>query len=139
MSYTKKIALYDKVTIDGTDVSNAFKTIGVNLVDATQDASGFSETGFDETLQGSRAASFVGDIFYTPESHALLYPLFKNRTVFEMEWQPDGLVDPTREVWHGNVRMFGYNPSDARGNVSDMSGVTFAAADSAGIVADAAT
>lgn len=139
MSYTKETALYDRVTIDGTDVSNLFKAIAADITDAEVDVSGFSVTGADETLQGNRTSGLTGDIFYTPEGHAILWPLFRDRTVFEIEWQPDGLVDPTREVWHGNVKMFGYNPSATRGDARVMSGVSFKAADADGIVADAAT
>src|SRR5689334_17820517 len=115
-------------------MSNAFRGVTLELTDAEQDASGFSVSGADETLQGNRASALTGDIFYTPESHAILYPLYRDRTTFEIEWQPDGLIDPTREVWHGNVKMFGYPPGAARGDVRVMSGVTFRAADSAGIV-----
>jgi len=139
VTYTKEIALYDKITIDGEDVSNLFKSFALNLTDAQQDASGFSETGFDETLHGNRAASATADIFYTPEGHAILYPLYRDRVTFELEWQPDGLIDATREVWHGNVKMFGYPPGASRGDVRVMSGITFAAADALGITADAAT
>lgn len=139
MSYTKEIALYDRVTIDGSDVSNLFKAIAPDITDAEVDASGFSATGFDETLQGNRTASLTSDIFYTPEGHAILWPLFRDRVTFEIEWQPDGLIDNTREVWHGMVKMFGYNPGATRGDVRVMSGVTFKAVDANGIVADAAT
>lgn len=139
MSYTKEIALYDKITVDGEDVSNLFKSIAPDITDAEVDVSGFSVTGADETLQGNRTSTLTADIFYTPEGHAILYPLFRDRVTFEVTWQPDGLIDPTREVWHGNVKMFGYNPSATRGDARVMSGVAFKAADADGIVADAAT
>jgi hypothetical protein len=74
MAYTKKIARHDKITIDGTDVSNSFKTMGRPSVDATEDVSGFSTTGNDETLPGSRAQSFTGEAFYTEELALILEP-----------------------------------------------------------------
>jgi hypothetical protein len=138
MAYTKDIALSDKITIDGTDASNAFRTFGLDSTDDQVDASGFSETGNDELLQGKRAQSFSGECFYTPESYALLYPLYRDRTTFELEWQPDGLADDTREVWYGNVKLLSFNPTATRGDVRVMT-CTFTAADADGIVAGAAT
>jgi hypothetical protein len=138
VTYTKDIALHDKISVDGSDMSNAFSAIALALTDAQVDASGFSVSGFDETLQGNRAAGITATIFYTPESHAILYPLYRDRVVFEIVWQPDGLIDATREVWHGMVKLYGYPPDATRGNVRTMQ-VTFTGADANGIVADAAT
>lgn len=138
MSYTKQIALSDKIEIDGNDVSDAFSAFNVDLSDEQVDVSGFNADGSDEYLQGKRASSFTGTAFYTPELHAILYPLYANRDTFEVTWQPDGLADPTREVWYGNVNLLNYPPTAERGNVRTMS-LTFPAADAAGIVAAAAT
>lgn len=138
MTYTKDIALHDSIVIDGTDMSNAFRSMALDSTDAEVDASGFSVSGFDETLQGNRTSALTGDVFYTPESYAILWPLYRDRTIFEITWQPDGLIDPTREVWHGMVKMFGFPPGATRGDVRIMS-ITFRAADENGIVADAAT
>jgi hypothetical protein len=138
VSYTKQIALSDKITIDGTDVSDAFRSFGLTSEDEQVDVSGFNATGADEFLQGKRTQSFQGEVFYTSEIYTLLYPIYANRTVVEVEWQPDGLSDATREVYYGNCSMLQFSPTTTRGDVAAYS-VTLAAADAAGIVAAAAT
>ena len=134
MAFTKDIALHDEILIDGTDASNAFRTFGFSSEHTEEDVSGFSVTGFDETLAGKTAQSLSGEAFYTPESYALLYPLHANRTVFAIQWQPDGLVDPTRETYIGNVQLNTFNPEATRGSVRVMT-CTFKAADENGITA----
>lgn len=132
MAYTKKIANFDKITIDGTDVSNSFSEFGRPSDDAVIDVSGFSATGNDESLPGPRTASFAGTAFYTEELGAIVEPLYKNRTVCAITWQPDGLVDATREIYSGNVTINTWSPSSTRGSVRT---VAFSAlpADAAGI------
>jgi hypothetical protein len=138
VSYTKDIARHDRVTLDGVDASNAFRSFGFSSEHTTEDVTGFSVTGNQETLPGATTQTFEGEAFYTPELYQLLYPLHKNRTVFEAQWQPDGLVDPTREVYHGNVTINTFNPNAEVGGVRVMT-VTFAPADADGINADAGT
>lgn len=138
MAFTKNIALHHKISADGEDVSNAFRTFGSPSSKAVQDASGFSVTGADEQLVGARTDTFEGEMFYTPESYALFRPLYDAGTVFEMTWQPEGLVDDTREVYVGNVQMTQFGASISRGSV-EVFPVTFIAADADGITANAAT
>jgi hypothetical protein len=136
MAYTKLISRHDKITIDGTDVSNSFNAMGRPSVHSDEDVSGFSVTGIDETLPGSTAQSFEGTAFYTEELAAIVGPLHAARTTCAITWQPDGLVDATREIYSGNCKIMEFSPSNTRGSVSTM---TFRAtpADSAGItVAD---
>lgn len=118
MTYTKLIARSDRITIDGTDVSNSFRTFGRPSTDSTEDVSGFSATGVDETLPGSRAQSFVGEAFYTEELGAIVEPLYRNRTVCVIAWQPNGLVDATREIYTGNCTINEWSPSNTRGSAS---------------------
>lgn len=120
MAYTKKVARHDAITVDGVDVSNSFKTMGVSFEDDKVDVSGFSTTGNDETLPGSRAQQFVGEAFYTEELGAILQPLFAARTEFVFTWQPDGLVDATREIYSGTVTLDSWSPSNDRGSASVM-------------------
>lgn len=134
MSYTKDIALHDEITVDGTDASNAFRTFGFSSEHTQVDASGFSVSGADENLAGRTAQSLEGEAFYTPESYALLYPLHANRTIFEIVWQPDGLIDNSREAYVGNVQLLTFNPNATRGDVRVMT-CTFSAADENGIAA----
>lgn len=132
MAYTKKISNFDKVTIDGTDVSNSFREFGRPSTDATVDVSGFSATGNDETLPGTRTQSFTGTAFYTEELGLIVEPLYRNRTVCVITWQPDGLVDATREIYSGNCTINEFSPSSTRGDVRTFA-FSALAADAAGI------
>ena len=138
MAFTKNIELHDRITADGVDVSNAFRTFGQPSTKAVQDASGFSQSGADEQLVGAKTQTFEGEMFMTPESYALFKPLFDNSTIFEMDWQPEGLVDPTREVYYGNVQMTAWGATVTRGDVAAFP-VTFICADDLGIQSGAAT
>lgn len=132
MTYTKGIALHDRITVDGTDMSNAFRSFGFTSDDTDVDVSGFSVSGSDETLSGPRAEGFSGDVFITPETEALLWPLHYNRTIFEVAWQPNGLIDNTRTTYHANCQLRTFDPSNTRGDAS-VSSVTFRVADDNGI------
>jgi hypothetical protein len=131
-SFTKNIALHHKISADGEDVSNAFRTFGQPSTKAVQDASGFSVSGADEQLVGAKTQTFEGEMFNTPESFALFKPLFDSGEVFPMTWQPEGLVDSSREVYYGNVQMTGWGAAISRGNV-EVFPTTFITADSDGI------
>ena len=132
MAFTKSIALHHKISADGEDVSNAFRTFGAPSTKAVQDASGFSVSGADENLVGARADRFEGEMFDTPESFAIFKALYDNGTIFVMTGQPEGLVDPSREVYYGNVQMTAWGGVIARGSVSVFP-VTFIPADEFGI------
>lgn len=120
MAYTKQIARHDKITIDGTDVSNAFREFGFSSEHSEEDVSGFSVSGNDETLPGATAQTFSGTAFYTEEFAALVQPLHANRTVVEITWQPDGLIDSSREVYYGDCTINQFGPANTRGSVSTM-------------------
>lgn len=115
MAYTKKIARHDKITIEGTDVSNSFREFGYSSEHSTEDVSGFSVSGVDETLPGSTTQAFSGEAFYTEELAALIEPLHRARTIVTITWQPDGLVDSTREIYSGECTINQFGPSDTRG------------------------
>lgn len=138
MAFTKDIARHDRVWIDGEDVSNAFREFGFTSEHSEEDVSGFSVSGVDEFLPGSTTQGFAGEAFYTPEFYAILWPLHSARTVFEVQWQPDGLVDPTREVYYANVTANTFNPNATRGSVRVMQ-VTMRPADENGVTAAAGT
>lgn len=120
MAYTKKVARHDKVTIDGTDVSNSFREIGYTSEHSEEDVSGFSVDGNDETLPGSTAQAFAGEAFYTEELAAIVEPLHRARTNCVITWQPDGLVDATREIYSGTCTINQFGPANTRGSVSVM-------------------
>ena len=120
MAYTKLIAKSDKITIDGTDVSNSFREFGFSSEHTQEDVSGFSASGIDEFLPGANTQGFSGEAFYTEELATLVYPIHANRTVVEISWQPDGLVDATREIYIGNCTINQFGPTNTRGSVSVM-------------------
>jgi hypothetical protein len=132
VTYTKKIALHDRITVDGVDVSNAFHSFGFTSEDATVDVSGFSVSGADETLSGSRAQGFTGDVYVTKEIEALLWPIHLNRTSVGVSWQPDGLIDATRTTYHGLCQLRTFSPADTRGDAATFT-ATFTISDANGI------
>jgi len=79
--------------------------------------SGFSATGVDEFLPGSRDQRFEGEAFYTEELGLIVEPLYTNRTTCTVTWQPDGLVDATREIYSGTGTISEFGPTDERGSV----------------------
>ncbi len=120
MAYTKKIAKYDKILIDGTDVSNSFRNFGYSSEHADVDVSGFSATGTDENLPGNTTQTFTGEAFYTEELGLIVEPLHRNRTSCVISWQPDGLVDATREIYSGTCTISTFGPANTRGDVMTM-------------------
>ena len=120
MAYTKKVARHDKITIDAVDVSNSFREFGFSSEHSEEDVSGFSVSGIDEFLPGSTTQGFAGEAFYTEELAALVYPIHRDKDIIEITWQPDGLVDATREIYRGNCTINQFGPTDTRGTVSTM-------------------
>jgi hypothetical protein len=120
MAYTKIIARHDKITIDGTDVSNSFSEFGYSSEHSEEDVSGFSVTGNDEFLPGRTEQGFSGTAFYTEELAAIIEPIHRARTIVPISWQPNGLVDATREIYSGNCTINTFGPANTRGSVSTM-------------------
>lgn len=128
----KEIALHDEVIVDGTDVSNYARTANFSSEHEQVDVSGFSVSGADEFLAGKTVQSFEAEFFHGAQIHALLYPLHANRTIFALSWQPQGLVETSREVLAGNAQLLTYNPNAQRGGVRVIT-ATFTAADENGL------
>lgn len=120
MTYTKLIARSDKIMIDHVDVSNSFSEFGYSSEHAEEDVTGFSATGTQETLSGVTTQGFTGTAFYTEELAALVEPLHRARTAVEISWQPNGLVDATREVYYGTCVINTFGPANTVGSVSTM-------------------
>ena len=131
----KQIARHDRIIIDGSDVSNLFRQFGLSSEHTEEDVSGFSASGTDETLPGRTSQSFEGEAFYTEELAALVYPLHYDRDPIVISWQPDGLVDATRETYSGTCIIYQFGPANTRGSVSTMP-FTARAADEDGISVD---
>jgi hypothetical protein len=131
-TFTKGSALHDKITVDGVDMSNAFHSFGFTSDDNDVDVSGFSESGTDETQSGTRAEGFAGDMYITPETEEIMWPIHYNRSIVEVSWQPNGLIDPTRKVYHALCQLRTFDPSNTRGEAS-ITPVSFKVADPNGI------
>jgi len=132
VAYSKKMGSHAKVTIDGTDVSNGFSSIQRDSVNATVPAGGFSVGGVAEQLLGERTQGFSGTAFVTEELSAICEPIHRNREIVEMTFQPDGLIDATREIYIGNVYISEWSPNSTFGDVSTMN-FQAVAADATGI------
>lgn len=120
MAFTKKVAKHDRIEIDGTDYSNAFRQFGFTSEHSEEDVSGFSVSGVDETLPGNTAQGFTGEMFYTEESAPAIWDLHRNKTIVEIVFQPDGLVNPSATVYYANCTINQFGPADTRGSVSVM-------------------
>jgi hypothetical protein len=138
VSYTKRIALHDRISIDGTDVSGSFSQFDLDSTDSDVDVSGFSVSGVDETLSGTRAEGFAGTAFYSEDLASLLWPLHNDRSVFEVLWQPNGLIDDTAAVYYANCQLRTFSPNNTRGSASTMP-VSFKVADANGVTKAAGT
>jgi len=64
-----------------------------------------------------------------------VYPIHTNREIVEITYQPNGLVDATREVYHGNCYINTWSPGSTFGDVATMD-FAASAADVTGIVAN---
>lgn len=134
----KELALYDRVEIDGTAVSNYVRAVETESENTEVDASGFSATGNDEKLAGTRVQSITFEIILGTEMHALLWPIHRDRSVVPIEWQPHGLIDLGRETLYGNAQLLTYPPGASRGELRVVS-CRFTPGDSDGFDWTAAT
>lgn len=133
----KRVALKDSVMIDTTDLSNFSRSVRFTSEHERVDVSGFSATGAMEYLPGPTTQEVTVEFYGAygaAETHAILYPLHKNRTVFAIKWRPDGttVVGATNPELRGNVTLYQYSPGAARGEV-DTFEATFVAADATGL------
>jgi hypothetical protein len=119
-TYTKKIARSDKILIDDVDVSNSFSEFGYTSDREVVPVTGFSSSGVVETLPGSTTQGFSGTAFYTEELALIVEPLHRNGTLATISWQPDGLADPTREIFYGECYINTFGPANTVGGVSTM-------------------
>jgi len=132
----KRVALKDSFMVDTSDLSNLCRAVSADFSDEQVDVSGFSATGVNEYLPGPRTQT-VTVTFYgaygVGETHAVLYPLYKNRTTTVIKWRADqtAVVSATNPELRGNAKLFSYAPGSTRGD-TDTYDVTFTAIDSAG-------
>lgn len=133
----KRVALKDSVMVDAADLSNMARTVRFSSEHARIDVSGFSATGANEYLAGSTEQSLTVEFYGaygTGETHAILYPLHKNRTICVVKWRPDQttVVGATNPELRGNAQVFSYGPGSTRGD-TDTYEVVFNAVDAAGL------
>lgn len=119
----KRIALYDKVTIDGVSFGNGFvRSVEFTSEDEQVDASGFNASGSDEILAGKRALSVTVEFFMTRASnevHQVLYPLHRDKTIFDFEWytNQNASVSSTNPALRGSVKLPSWTEGATRGEV----------------------
>jgi hypothetical protein len=118
--WTKLVSKHDRIEFDGEDVSNLFRRFGLRGEHSTEDASGFSESGFDESLAGSTAVEFSGEAFYTEEGADIIYPLWADKPIVEVFWQPDGLRNSSARAYWADCQVFQFGPENTRGSISVM-------------------
>ena len=118
MTFTKRTALHDKITIDGDDFSNAFNEFGFTSEHTNEDLSGFSVSGVDELEPGRTGEAFAGTMFYTEEVATALWPIHKDRSEVVITWQPNGLIDSSAVEYYALCTINTFSPQNRRGNPS---------------------
>jgi hypothetical protein len=112
-----------------TDVYVLFSTTNISdwcfSVDAPDakeqiDVSGFNPTGSKEYVPGSRTQSIQLGIlqdFGNTMIHQLLYPIYKNNTVFAIELRPTSGARAATNPWYGgSAQMYEYDGLNAQLN-----------------------
>lgn len=135
---SKRVALFDKVSLDSVDLSQFCRSVRFNSEHQQIDVSGFTALGQDEFLAGNTVQSVELEMFGAygaAEVHATLYPLHRDRTVFAFAWRPNqnNPVSATNPELRGNVQALTYSPGASRGE-ADTFTVTLTAADADGLV-----
>lgn len=128
----KQSALNDEIIIDGTTFSaGEVRSVDNPAENPAKDASGFSSTGNDESVPGNQVTSLTMEIYHTPDTFNLIEPLFTDREPFPFSWQPQGLVETTRETLSGTAYIEVWNKGVPRGDIRLMT-ITLQPADAAG-------
>lgn len=117
MAFTRRSGSHARFLIDETDASNAMRSARIVFEDEELPVGGFSAGGQEEYVPGVRGVEISGQAFYTEEWYVLTYPLYINRSSFEVEFQPYGLVDNTRETFYGNGRFYRWEAVEEFGQV----------------------
>lgn len=133
----KRVALKDHVLVGAQDLSNFARAVRYSSEHEQVDVSGFSATGANEYLAGATTQSVTVEFYGAygaGETHAVLEPIHRNRTIVPFEWRPDQTapVSATNPQLEGNVQLFSYGPGATRGE-TDTYEVTFMAVDAAGL------
>ena len=128
----------DRISVDGTDYSNAFQAFGVSSTKSTEDAGAFNTTGVTETVPGATTQTFTGTMYNIEDVRSTFWDLHSDDTVVEVQWQPNGLEDTGADVFYGMMTLQEFSPQSRFGQVTSFQ-VTFITADSNGIQRAAGT
>lgn len=134
---SKRIALKDLIEVDNVELSNFARAVSFSSEHERVDVSGFNDYGSSEFLAGLTVQEVTVEFFGSygsNEVHQVLYPLHRDKTIFDFAWRPDGSanVSSTNPELRGSVQALTYNPGATRGEAETFS-VTFTAADSDGL------
>lgn len=134
---SKRVALHDLVELDNVDLSQFCRSVRFNSEHQQIDVSGFTASGNDEFLAGNTVQSIELEMFGSygsGEVHQVLYPLHRDRTVFDFAWRPNqnNAVSATNPELRGSVQALTYGPGASRGE-ADTFTVTLTAADADGL------
>lgn len=117
MAYTKQRGTAAKITIDGTDVSNSFREFRYASSQTKDDATGFNATNTTESVPGPSEQFFEGTAWYTEELAAIIEPIHRAGTATIVTFQPNGLVDATREIYSGSMYITSFEAPAEVGTV----------------------
>lgn len=134
----KKSDKKDRIAIDGTDYSNAFSEFGVTSSKSTEPAGAFNDTGVEETIPGAITQTFTGTMYNIAAVVSVMWDFHMADTVVEVQWQPNGLEDPTADVFYGMCTINEMSPQSTFGTVTSFA-FTAIPADSDGIQLAAGT
>jgi hypothetical protein len=134
---SKRVALHDFIEIDNVDLSQYCRSVRFNSEHQQIDVSGFTASGADEFLAGNTVQSVELEMFGSygsTEVHQVLYPLHRDRSVFDFVWRPNmnSAVSATNPELRGSVQALTYGPGASRGE-ADTFTVTLTAADADGL------
>jgi hypothetical protein len=132
VTYTKKIALHDRITVDGVDVSNAFRSFGFTSETPPSTCPVSARAVLTRRCPGRGRRASQATFTSPRRSRRCCGRSIKNRTSVGVSWQPDGLLDNTRTTYHGLCQLRTFSPADTRGDASTFT-ATFTISDSNGI------
>lgn len=122
VSRPKKADKKDRISIDGTDYSNAFREFGVSSSKSTEDAGGFNPTGVVETVPGATTQSFTGTLYNIADVVDALWDIHIADEVVLINWQPGGLESghENDDVFYGMMTIQEMSPQSTFGTVTSF-------------------
>lgn len=108
------------VLLNGQNISDWCVSVDAPDAKTQIDVSGFNPTGSKEYVPGTRDQSIVLGVlqdFGNTMIHQLLYPLYKNNTVFAMELRPTSGARAATNPWYGgSAQLYEYDGLNAQLN-----------------------